>query len=768
MSDYPHGREKHYTIASFLNVWSLGGVQGSRGYVRIRPPAAAASVIAPTGLSAIAVSSSQVALSWSDHSANEDGFIIERLAPPDKFFRRVFVTGPNATAHVDSGLHESIQYAYRVKAFSGLTHSAYSNTSCTTTLAGPNSLAAPTNLHAAAVSANQIVLSWQDASSNEAGFKVERRRSYETDFTHLATVPAQSTNFADSGLQAGQTYYYRVRAFSSVAHSSYSNVASATTHAGVALPQAPSGAVASAAGPTQVIVSWQDNSVDEDGFQIERSLDNAAFALIATTAPNTQKYVDSGLQASTTYFYRVRSFNSAGTSWSNSSAGTTPPGMISGSLDPTFAGTGYLSHHDAAGGAKGDHGRAVAIDSQQRIVVAGYSWGVGGNYDMVIWRYKPDGSPDHTFGGSGHVTFDNVFFSSSSEQGLAVAVDSRDRIVVAGTTNGVVGGGYALAVWRYNVDGTLDTTFNRSGYVFFSNGPYSGHAAICLAVDQEGRLVVAGQYKSGLSAGSRSDIDLGIWRFRGDGSLDTSFAGKGYVTHHNAAGGNGADKATGVAIDAMGRIVVCGTSEGNGTGTDAVVWRFNSDGTIDTSFNGVGFAVHNNAGGSTVPHDDPMALAIDGNGRIVVTGRSNAPQNGAWPDMVIWRYLANGVLDSSFNGQGFITHNNAAGANAGDGGYALALDSSGRIVVAGWSQGTVGINSGDMVVWRYNSDGTLDTSFGGVGYIVHHNAAGGNGVDVGFGVAIDAQERIVVVGESRHTPKEYDGRYGVIDESVTR
>jgi uncharacterized delta-60 repeat protein len=146
--------------------------------------------------------------------------------------------------------------------------------------------------------------------------------------------------------------------------------------------------------------------------------------------------------------------------------------------------------------------------------------------------------------------------------------------------------------------------------------------------------------------------------YNSNGTLDSSFGNNGIVVHGNAAGGNGVDVGNSIYVDSTGKIYVTGYSY-NGRDFDMVIWRYNSNGTLDTSFNGTGIVVyHNAAGGNGV--DVGNSIYVDSTGKIYVTGSS---WNGRNPDMVIWRYNSNGTLDSSFNGTGIVVHHNAAGGN---------------------------------------------------------------------------------------------------------
>jgi transcriptional regulator CtsR len=263
--------------------------------------------LAPSNLVATVATSSQINLAWQRNSTNEDGFKIER-APDGTTFTQVATVGPGVTSYPDVGLAALTTYYYRVRAYNRGGDSSYSNTVNATTTA-PVPPAAPSNLVATAVSSSQINLAWQRNSTNEDGFKIERAPDGTT-FTQVATVGPGVTGYLDAGLTTLTTYYYRVRAYNRGGDSGYSNTVNATTSA-LAPPAAPSNLVADTVSRSQINLTWQRNSTNEDGFKIERSLDGAAFAQIATVGQGITTYLDTGLTASTQYYYRVRAYNAA-------------------------------------------------------------------------------------------------------------------------------------------------------------------------------------------------------------------------------------------------------------------------------------------------------------------------------------------------------------------------------------------------------------------------------------------------------------------------
>jgi uncharacterized delta-60 repeat protein len=184
-----------------------------------------------------------------------------------------------------------------------------------------------------------------------------------------------------------------------------------------------------------------------------------------------------------------------------------------------------------------------------------------------------------------------------------------------------------MTVWRFTPAGVPDTAFGTGG-VFRHDNAAGGHGndvGQVVTVDGAGRIVVTGWSPRG--AGD-SNEDLAIWRLLDNGTLDTSFNATGYVVHSGAAGGDGTDTGRGIAIDGSGRIVVVGQSQSAAGDADMAVWRYNSAGALDPLFGTGGYKVLAGTAGGTAGRDGARAIAIGAGGRLVVAGHSvNAAGN---------------------------------------------------------------------------------------------------------------------------------------------
>lgn len=261
-------------------------------------------VRAPSNLRGSSPAFDRVNLEWDDNSANEAGFAVERRTEPDGAFAEITRTGPGAVSFADTGLSAQTTYTYRVRAFFGDGQlSAYSNEFSVSTGAGPVTVNPPSNLRTTAVGQTSADLQWDDQSDNETSFEVERSDNGGP-FNKIATPGAGVVTFADTGLSAETSYVYRVRAVRDdgklVTRSPFSNELTVVT-----LPPAPGNLQAAAGGPSSIILTWQDRSVTETQFRIEKQT-GKGFTEIGTAPADATSFTVSDLPANTSFTFRVR------------------------------------------------------------------------------------------------------------------------------------------------------------------------------------------------------------------------------------------------------------------------------------------------------------------------------------------------------------------------------------------------------------------------------------------------------------------------------
>jgi uncharacterized delta-60 repeat protein len=252
--------------------------------------------------------------------------------------------------------------------------------------------------------------------------------------------------------------------------------------------------------------------------------------------------------------------------------------------------------------------------------------------------------------------------------------------------------------------GDLDPAFDADGKVTanFTRRVDFGWAT---AIQDDGKIIVVG------TAGENSrNPRFAVARFNPDGTLDESFDGDGKLTKDLTEYYDGA---FGVVIQSDGKIVVSGDAGLGGPNSGFAVVRFNTDGSLDTTF-GVGGA---DGDGVTITQfsrrtDTPAGMAIQPDDKILVSGC--AAYDGRDPKMAVVRYTADGDLDSTFGGDGKVTTDFDDDPGF-DFASAVAVADDGDIVAAGMTENPR--THIDFAAARYNEDGSLDTAFGGDGLV---------------------------------------------------
>lgn len=395
--------------------------------------------------------------------------------------------------------------------------------------------------------------------------------------------------------------------------------------------------------------------------------------------------------------------------------------LSGGVLDPTFGSggivtttAGSLSNAFAvatypAGSANA--GEVVAVGDAQVGTVN------KPKIEPAIVRYNTNGTLDTSFGGTGEV----IMNLKSGGMAHDVVVQPDGKIVVAYSS----GGTFNLA--RYNANGSLDTSFGGqgTGIVSTSTGKFITDTAYSLALEPSGDIVVAG------TVSSSTGPNLAVLRYTAGGLLDTSFGMGGIVTTPFVVDfGNSLLNWVDLALDTSsldpnaGKIVVVTRV----TGMQELVARYNSNGSLDTSFaGGTGYETLSNL--ALVP-----SVAIESNGDIIVAG---SPAQSVELDCL----NPNGSFNTNFGSGGIAVLNQEPNTSflASD----VTIQADGQIVVAGVydNNGTVGQK---FFVARFNSaDGSLDSSFGTGGVA---SVSSGSNLLNPVSLALEPDGRIVVAG----------------------
>ncbi|CAE78065.1 delta-60 repeat domain-containing protein [Bdellovibrio bacteriovorus] len=258
-------------------------------------------------------------------------------------------------------------------------------------------------------------------------------------------------------------------------------------------------------------------------------------------------------------------------------------------------------------------------------------------------------------------------------------------------------------------DTDTSLVFGDNGFVRFklkTGGIPGENDSNALTVQADGKILLAGY------ADVIDGEDFGILRLNADGTLDTSFAGDGSWTY--APGINNFDNLMDITTQPDGKILGVGLSNEGSTSSIALV-RLNSDGTPDVGFGTVGFSYLNLP---SATESEGKKIQLLANGKILVAGIAFvSPYN----QIFVARYNSDGSLDTTFNsGSGF---NILTIAGRNNDVYDLKTDSLGRIIVSGYTWPT-----GDLsgVIARLSSDGSLDTAFGGTGIVITNRSSSAN------------------------------------------
>jgi uncharacterized delta-60 repeat protein len=283
----------------------------------------------------------------------------------------------------------------------------------------------------------------------------------------------------------------------------------------------------------------------------------------------------------------------------------------------------------------------------------------------------------------------------------------------------------ALTQPAWAAPGDLDVTFSGDGKQT-TNFTSRADGAFAVAIQADGKIVAAGG--SGVDS---ANPKFALTRYNTDGSLDTSFSGDGKVTTDFTSR---YDAAWGIGIQPDGKIVVSGDAGIGFSNSMFAVARYDTDGSLDTTFSGDGKVTTN----FTRRVDTANRLVLQADGKIVVAGAAAADTSNS--KFALARYNADGSLDATFSGDGKVT---TEFTSSFDFANSLALQADGKLVAAGVTLRSG--SRGDFALARYDTDGSLDTTFSGDGKAMTSFT---NRWDIALGVGVQSDGKIVAAGDA--------------------
>lgn len=365
---------------------------------------------------------------------------------------------------------------------------------------------------------------------------------------------------------------------------------------------------------------------------------------------------------------------------------------LAGDLDPSFGKGGVVL------GPQGTSG-GLLVQPDGKVVVSGQ----GADYQGILVRYLPDGTPDPGFGSGGTVALAGAFGPDRSLSTPTAAARQEDgKIVVAGYgLDATTQNSYDFALARFNADGSVDTTFGTAGLVLtnFTPAPPGGYGSYDLlndvVVQSDGKIAAAG------ATGFQS---FAVARYNSNGSLDTTFGSGGTVITPIGASAS----AQGLVALAGGELVAGGYATDASYHRDFALARYTSTGVLDTSFSGDGVTTTRVQRYGVDYYADIADLAFqESSGKIVVAGGAQNAQTYA-NDFVVGRYNDDGTLDTSFGTQGVMLTDFGTFSDRAHG---VAIASDGKIVAAGTTGNA-------FALARYTPSGSADEGFGESGKVI--------------------------------------------------
>ena len=389
----------------------------------------------------------------------------------------------------------------------------------------------------------------------------------------------------------------------------------------------------------------------------------------------------------------------------------------------TSWGTNGIVSYNGSAAASTDVARAIALDPDGSLYMAGYAAVTGQLTNMIVIKFDSTGATSTGWGTSGVITYNGT--ANSSDQAYALALASDGSLYVGGYTT-VSGQLTNMIVIKYDSTGATSTGWGTQGVKTY-NGAANGNDAInALTLASDGSL-----YVGGYTTVSGQLTNMIVIKYNSSGATSTGWATNGVRTYNDSS--NGGDGVINLVLASDGSLYVAGYAANNGTYTDGTIIKYNSSGATSTSWGVNGIATYNGGYGYDQYFDQ---IIFDASGNLYAVGENvldNNFNNARWN---IVSYDSSGHLrdGGSVWGTSGVVSFTPTGGNS-DAAYAMARDSAGNVYVAGTESPTFG--NTNIMIRKYDSTGALDTTWASSGVYIYANPSNSNDTPQALALAPD-------------------------------
>jgi uncharacterized delta-60 repeat protein len=409
-------------------------------------------------------------------------------------------------------------------------------------------------------------------------------------------------------------------------------------------------------------------------------------------------------------------------------------------FDTTWGTTGKISTD--LSGTQPDFLTKLLVQSDKKVLAIGGWKDVATQFAVV--RYNENGSLDATFGTNG-IRLVPLFSNGPSQDDTiaSATLQSDGKIVLVGSTYPNPGSIVQIGVVRLNADGSLDTSFDGDGYVQIDASQLEltsaqSSSASSVTVQSDGKLVI------GANISNRSDNNshAAVIRLNSNGSLDNGFGGNGIAAFQLEAAGF--TTTTNALLQSDGNIFVVGTASrdiNTNYRTDILAFRLlGSNGSLDATFNGgslLTLAPSTRERNTIKNFDSAGNATLQTDGKIVIAGTAS-DDAFTYQDVFVLRLNADGIYDSTFDGNGVVLTDINGGDDAA---IDLAIQKNGKIVAVGYADKFASVDN-DSLILRYAADGSLDTTWNSTGKLTIDSGASGG--EEASSIAVQQDDKLLI------------------------